>query len=71
MVDFFIILGKNKVYVIANRQKLPEDLKRLLMAGYRSANGYNRISTHFGMHYSSNSRNNAIFEAAKSVANPK
>ena len=68
---YVLILGTIKVYVIAKRKKLPVDLKRLLIAGYRSGNGCNRISKHFGMHYSSSSRNNAIFKAAKPVANPK
>ena len=71
MIHFFTILGTIKVNVIAKRKKLSEDLKRLLIAGYRFSNGYDRISKHFGMHYSSSSRNNAIFKVAKSVANPK
>ena len=71
MIDFFTILGTIKVYVKAKRKKLPEDLKRLLIAGYRSSNGYNRILKHFAVHYSSSLRNNAIFKGAKSVANPK
>ena len=53
------------------RKKLSEDLNRLLIAGHRSGNGYDQISKHFGIQYSSSSRNNAIFKAAKSVANPK
>ena len=71
MTDFFTNLGTINIYVIAKRKKLPEDLKRLQIAGHRSGNGYDRISKHFGIQYSSSSRNNAIFKAAKSVANPK
>ena len=68
---FFHNFG-HKVYVIAKRQKLPDDLKRLLIAGYKSGNGYDWISKHFGIPFSSSSRNNATFKASKSVvANPK
>ena len=64
-------MGTIKVYVIAKQKKFPGDLKRLLIAGYRFGNGYDWISKHFGMRYGSSSRNNAIFKAANSVANPK
>ena len=67
MIDFITISGIIKVYVIAKQKKLPEDLKRLPIAGHRSGNGYDWISKHFGIHCSSSSRNNAIFKAAKSL----